>query len=194
MAISYPLSLPASTGMRSVSIRAANAVSLSESPYTYASQALHWGGQRWLADFTLQPMKREIAEQWAAWLISLNGRYGTFLIGDKLHSSIRGTATTVSVSGSAGDNSVTVVSDGTLLAGDMIQFGSGADARLHKVLVDLDGDGTLEIWPGLRKNRSNAPVTLTNAMGVFRLTSNETDYDVNNLEIYGISFSAMEAI
>ena len=44
---------------------------------------------------------------------------------------------------------------GTLKAGDYIQIGAASDATLHKVLVDQDGDGTLEVWPKLRKDRTS---------------------------------------
>ena len=194
MAISYPLTLPTHTGVRNIELRTTNAVAYSRSPFTFAGQAHVYPGQMWQADFTLPPMKRVDAEKWIAWLVSLRGQYGTFLAGDSSASSIRGTATTVAVTGSAGSNSVTVTSNGTLLAGDMIQIGTGLDATLHKVLSDLSGNGTLEIWPALRKARTTAAVTLTNAKGLFRLATNETSWSVNEASIYGLSFSAMEAI
>ena len=194
MAISYPLTLPTHTGVRNIELRTTNAVAYSRSPFTFAGQAHVYPGQMWQADFTLPPMKRVDAEKWIAWLVSLRGQYGTFLAGDSSASSIRGTATTVAVTGSAGSNSVTVTSNGTLLAGDMIQIGTGSDATLHKVLSDLSGNGTLEIWPALRKARTTAAVTLTNAKGLFRLATNETSWSVNEASIYGLSFSAMEAV
>lgn len=194
MAISYPLTLPTHTGVRNIELRTTNAVAYSRSPFTFAGQAHVYPGQMWQADFTLPPMKRVDAEKWIAWLVSLRGQYGTFLAGDSSASSIRGTATTVAVTGSAGSNSVTVTSNGTLLAGDMIQIGTGLDATLHKVLSDLSGNGTLEIWPALRKARTTAAVTLTNAKGLFRLATNETSWSVNEASIYGLSFSAMEAV
>lgn len=194
MAINYPLTLPTHTGVRNIELRTTNAVAYSRSPFTFAGQTHVYPGQMWQADFTLPPMKRVDAEKWIAWLVSLRGQYGTFLAGDSSSSSIRGTATTVAVTGSAGSNSVTVTSNGTLLAGDMIQIGTGLDATLHKVLSDLSGNGTLEIWPALRKARTTAAVTLTNAKGLFRLATNETSWSVNEASIYGLSFSAMEAV
>jgi hypothetical protein len=82
---------------------------------------------------------------------------------------------------------------GTLLAGDYIQLGSGSNAKLHKVLVDQSGSGTLEIWPALRSNFSGA-ATLTNTKGVFRLASNQTNWSIGNSSAYGIQFEAMEDI
>lgn len=199
MAISYPLALPTHTGIAQIEFRAVNAVAYSQSPFTFAGQAVAHPGQMWQADVTLPPMKRADAERWVAWLVSLRGRLGTFLLGDPLSDSIRGTATAATITGSAGANTVsaTVTSGQTLLAGDMIQLGSGSDATLHKVLADFTGTGSpadLEIWPGLRKARSAVAADLTSPQGVFRLVSNETNWSVNEASIYGISFSAMEAV
>lgn len=194
MAISYPLSLPTITDPRSIELRAVNAVAYSQSPFTFAGQAHAYQGQMWQADITLPPMRRTAAEQWIAFLLSLRGQFGTFLLGDTTCSSIRGTATSGTISGSAGDSSVTVSTAGTLLAGDMFQLGTGSDATLHKVLQDQDGSGTLEIWPALRKTRAGSDMTLTNARGLFRLSTNEQAWSINEASIYGITFGAMEAV
>lgn len=194
MSISYPLALPTHTGMSSISFRTTNAVALSRSPFTFSSQAFAYSGQMWQADVSLPSMRREDAEKWVAWLVSLRGQYGTFLLSDPVAPTIRGTTTSATVTGTAQSNSVTVTMTGTLLAGDMIQIGTGSDSTLHKVLVDQNGNGTLEIWPCLRKNRTAAALTLSAAKGVFRLASNESSWSINDSSFYGISFSATEAL
>ena len=194
MAINYPLTLPTVTGVRSIELQASNAVAISRSPFTFASQVHAYSGQMWSASLTLPPMKLTEARQWTAWLTSLRGQYGSFLLGDTSCCQISGTATSASVTGSAGDNTVTVTSNGTILAGDMIQIGSASDATLHKVLVDQSGNGSLEIWPALRKVRTAVSLTLTDAKGAFRLASNEVSWSVDEASIYGISFSAVEKI
>lgn len=194
MAIVYPLTLPSHTGVRSIELRAINAVAYSASPFTFAGQAHAYSGQMWLADITLPAMRIADAETWLGFLLSLKGQYGTFLLGNPTCTAPRGTATSATVSGSAGSGSVSVTMSGTLLAGDYIQLGSGSDATLHKVLQDQSGSGTLEIWPSLRKARSSVSVTLTNAKGLFRLSSNEQAWSVTEASTYGITFSAREAI
>jgi hypothetical protein len=199
MAISYPLALPTHTGIAQIEFRAVNAVAYSQSPFTYAGQAVAHPGQMWQADVTLPPMKRADAEQWVAWLVSLRGRLGTFLLGDPLSTAIRGTATSLTITGTAAASTVsaTVTASQTLLAGDMFQIGTGSDATLHKVLQNYTGTGSaadLEIWPALRKARTSASADLTSPQGVFRLVSNETSWSVSEASIYGISFSAMEAV
>jgi hypothetical protein len=194
MAISYPLSLPTNVGMASIELRARNTVAVSMSPFTYKQQTHSYDGQMWEADVTLPPMNRDDAESWVSFLMSLKGRAGTFLLYDPSAKSARGTATSATVTGSAGDDSLAVVMTGTLKAGDYIQIGSASDATLHKVLVDQDGDGTLEVWPKLRKDRASVAVDLTSASGLFRLASNETAWSVDNASFFGISFGATEVV
>ena len=194
MAISYPLSLPTNVGMASIELRARNTVAVSMSPFTYKQQTHSYDGQMWEADVTLPPMNRDDAESWVSFLMSLKGRAGTFLLYDPSAKSARGTATSATVTGSAGDDSLSVVMTGTLKAGDYIQIGSASDATLHKVLVDQDGDGTLEVWPKLRKDRASVAVDLTSASGVFRLASNDTAWSVDNASFFGISFGATEVV
>jgi hypothetical protein len=84
---------------------------------------------------------------------------------------------------------------GTITAGDYIQIGTASDATLHKVLETVTNNGTMEIWPKLRKARTSAnTVVLTDASGVFRLSSNETSWSVNNASFFGISFGATEVV
>ena len=194
MAISYPLSIPNTNSIISFNLDAVNAVAYSQSPFTFSGQAHVYSGQMWQLDATLKPMKRSQAEAWLSMLTSLRGQLGTFLIGDPLGCSLRGTATSATVSGSSGDNSVAVAMTGTLLAGDYIQLGSASTATLHKVLKDQSGNGTLEIWPSIRSNQSSASLTLTNTVGKFRLGSNSISRPSTSDGIYNINFNAIEAI
>jgi hypothetical protein len=190
----YPLTLPTHTGIRGIEFRSMNSVAYDRSPFTFAGQAQANAGQMWMADVTLPPMRRADAEKWVAWLVSLRGQFGTFLLGDPLASTASGTATSATITGTAGSNSVTVAMTGTLLAGDWFSIGSGSSQRLYKVTADQSGNGTLNIYPSLRADATSADIDLTLPQGLFRLASNETSWSVNEAAIYGISFSAMEAI
>lgn len=194
MAISYPLSLPTHTGIAEIELHAVNAVAYSQSPFTFAGQAHAYSGEMWQADVKLPPMKRADAEQWIAFLMSLRGQYGTFLLNDPAATTTRGTATSATITGSVGDRSVTVAMTGTLLAGDYFSLGTGTSTRLYKVLQDQSGAGTLEIWPALRDAASSATADLTSASGTFRLSSNQQSWSVNDASFYGITFGAMEAL
>jgi hypothetical protein len=194
MAISYPLDTPTTIGFESIELRAVNATITSQSPFSYKQQVISHTGQRWEASVSIPSVLRDLAEPWVAFLTALKGQTGTFLLGDPLGATPRGTVSSCTLTGTAGDESVTVTMTGSLLAGDYIQLGSGTTARLHKVLVDQSGSGTLEIWPALRSTYSSATVTTTNAKGVFRLNQNMSSWQISNANSYGIAFEAVEAI
>lgn len=209
MAISYPVNLPSVSGISSIRLIARNIVAQTESPFTFKQQIVKHAGERWEADITLSPMKRPDAEEWNAFILSLGGKLGTFLLGDPLGAQPRGSASSVAgtprVNGSDQTGNVLAV-DGLppsqtsyLLPGDYIQLGGGSSSRLHKVLRTVasnsSGQASIDIWPALRESPSdNAFITVTNAKGLFRLASNENGWDANNASIYGITFGAVEAI
>lgn len=194
MAITYPLDTPDTIGIEQIEIRAANAVVTSQSPFTYKQQVIAHTGQRWEATVGIPSVRRDKAAEWTAMLVALKGSQGTFLLGDPDYKEPRGTVSSVTVTGDTRDETVSVVMTGSLLAGDYIQLGSGATARLHKVLQDQTGDGDLEIWPALRDDYSGATAIYTNPKGVFRLSQNVTSWAINNSSAYGISFEAVEAL
>lgn len=210
MAITYPLSVPTTIGIGQIELRANNVVGLSQSPFTYKQQVVQHQGQRWEASVQIPPVRKDLAEEWVAFLLSLKGRYGTFYLGDPNMTSPRGTvlsttSVTLYTSASSGDESISITKSGGpiktnfLRAGDYIQIGSGSAQTLHKVLanVDLDanGRGTADIWPHIRTTvSSGTSVVHQSAKGVFRLSSNLTSWSINNASAYGISFDAVEVI
>ena len=194
MAITYPLATPTSIGIESIELRAVNAVATSQSPFTYKQQVITHGGQRWEASVSIPSVHRDKAAQWKAMLVALKGQRGTFLLGDPDYVTPQGTVISCTLTGTVGSESPTVVMTGTLKAGDYIQLGTGADSKLHQVLVDQSGDGTLEIWPALRAGYTSASVDFSSPKGVFRLSTNLTSWSINNASTYGISFEAVEAI
>lgn len=209
MSITYPLSLPTNKGIANIKIMARNATAMSQSPFTYSLQVYRFPGQAWEADITLPSMKRADAEEWVSFLLKLKGRYGTFLLGDPNASTPRGSAATapgtpVVAGGSQTGGSLNIdgcptSATGYLKAGDYIQLGTGATARLYKVLNDVNTNGsgaaTLDIWPDLRSSPSdNATVTVTDCKGVFRLSNSDQDWNISQTQAYGITFGAMEAL
>ena len=194
MALSYPLATPTSIGIESIELRAVNAVATSQSPFTYKQQIISHGGQKWEASVNIPSVHRDKAAQWKALLVGLKGQTGTFLLGDPDYATPQGTVSSCTLTGSAGDETVTVVMTGTLLAGDYIQLGSGSAAKLHQVLLDQDGDGSLEIWPSLRSDYTSETVIFNAPKGVFRLATNISSWSINNASTYGISFEAVEAL
>jgi hypothetical protein len=194
MAISYPLNTPTTIGIESIELRAVNAVATSQSPFTYKQQVVSHTGQKWEASVTIPSVRRDKAAEWKAMLVALKGQAGTFLLGDPDYASPRGTVSSCSVTGNAGDETVDVIMTGSLLAGDYIQLGSGSAAKLHQVLIDQTGDGQLEIWPALRSDYSSQTAVTDSPKGVFRLNQNISSWSINNASFYGISFEAVEVI
>ena len=195
MAISYPLNTPTTIGIESIELRAMNAVAVSQSPFTYKQQVISHQGQIWSASVSIPSVRRDLAAEWKAMLVALKGSVGTFLLGDPDYATPRGTVSgTPTLSGTAGDSTVSVTMAGTLLAGDYIQLGTGSAARLHQVLVDQSGNGNLEIWPDLRSTYSGETVIYSSPKGVFRLGNSTTSWSIDNASFYGISFDAIEAL
>ena len=205
MAYTYPLIFP-NIGIRSVNIRAQSVVGAATSPFTGQQQVYRHQGQWWEMEVTMPPMKRDEAEQVAAFLLKMNGRYGTFLLGDKANTSPRGVGTgTPLVNGASqtGDQLLTdgwtTSTTGILKAGDWIQLGTGSATRLYKVLDDVDSDGageaTLNIWPNLRQSPAdNAEVFINSPKGQWRLAANDTNFSIDEASVYGITFACVEAL
>lgn len=206
MAIVYPLTLPSHTGLATVTLRAVNQTAMSMSPFTYKQQIHNHSGQRWEAEVQLPPMQRADAEQWIAWLLSLNGRAGTFLMGDPLAATPRGALGGTPLVNGASQVGSSLTIDGCtadvtgwLKAGDYIQLGSAGTATLHKVLQDVDTDGagqaTIDIWPSIRTAPAdNSTVVTSNCVGRFRLNAGEQDWTLSTASMYGVTFAAVEAI
>jgi hypothetical protein len=206
MAVTYPLALPTTTGIAKVRLAANNVVGISQSPFTAKQQVYKYTGQFWEAEISLPPMKREEAEYWISFLLKLNGSYGTFLLGDPNGGTARGVATGTPLVKGASQTGNQLITDGwtinttgILKAGDYIQLGSGDTAKLHKVLDDVNsdssGNATLTLWPDLRSAPSdNAAIVVSNPKGLFRLSTSQQDWNVNEASIYGMTFPAREAM
>jgi hypothetical protein len=203
--ISYPISLPTQSAIAKIRLSANEIVGISQSPFTAAQQVYKYPGQFWEADVTLPPMKRADAEYWVAFLLKLNGPFGTFLLGDPLGATARGVATGTPVVNGGTQTGNELVTDGwtadqtgILKAGDYIQLGSGATAQLYKILDDVNSDGsgnaTFTIWPSLRSSPAdNATIVVSSPKGVFRLTT-PASWDIDEASIYGLTFGAREAL
>lgn len=209
MAISYPLSTPTNKTIAEIRLIARNVVGVSTSPFSFKQQTYQFSGQRWEADIQLPAMQRDNAEEWVAFLMSLYGQKGTFLLGDPLGATAQGSASTAAgtpVVNGASQTGGTLAIDGLpasatnyLKAGDYIQLGTGATSQLYKVLTDASsngsGEATLDIWPNLRSSPADgATVVVANAKGVFRLNDNATSWDINRMALYGIAFGAVESL
>lgn len=210
MAITFPISLPASAAqMSSITLRQNRVVGGTASPYTMEDYIVEYQGQWWEADIALPVMDAAKAAAWRAFFAQLNGVAGTFLLGDPVYQVLGAAKNTpgVPLVKGGGQTGKTLLIDGApnsvagyLLAGAMIQLGSGSSSRLFLVLEDAASDGsgnvTLTVWPKIvTAPADNAAVVLTSPKGVFRLGANATQDTISPGPRYGIQqFSARSII
>lgn len=198
MAITYPLSFPSQVPAR-ITLRLTTAVGMERFPFTKTQQVQVHAGQAWELECYFPPMEEAAGEALAAFLGRLNGFEGTFLIGDPSKVN-RGTVTGVPVIDGAAQTGTSInlrgfdnSSTGNLLEGDYMQLGTGAAARLHKVLtssVDADGSGNaaVDLWPRVTAAQAltdGQSVITSDPVGLFRLLQNDSEYDVGEAKIYG---------
>lgn len=201
--IVYPLALPAAA-IASVSVRLVTRAAGSRSPFSGLQQVHVWPAGWWEAEVEYMPMPdRETAEDVVGWLAALNGRQGSFLMGDPLYAVPRGTwaGASPTVNG-AGQTGLTLAVAGlaagaTARRGDRFQLGAGATARLHMVTADATASGagqvTLSIWPRLRASPANgAGLTLAAPLGRWMLADDVSEYSVTRAATYGVSISCVE--
>ncbi len=206
MAITFPITLPSAPGPVRFELSPRAVVATLESPFTLEEQVFEHQGQAWALTFELPPMLRATAEPWLAALMSLNGKRGTFLIGDPIAKSALGSVAGAPVVDGAGQTGKelntrgwTASAGGVLLAGDYFQVGSGGTTRFYKALKDVSADGsgnaTIDIWPRLRESPVDGdPLVTASPKGVFRLAQNALPWDVDRNGVYVVAFGAVEAL
>lgn len=205
MALTYPLSIPSDLKASEIEFIARSVVGQSSSPFTGEEQVYVHQGEWWEMNVVIQPQKIANAAAVIAFLLSLNGRQGTFLMGDPSFTSPRGTwAGSPKVLGAHSAGVKTIAMDGftasaTVKAGDWFQIGTGSSSRLHQVVQDGTADGSgllnIEIWPRTRAALADdATFTTSSPKGVWRLASNSRSWSVGRAKIYGIRFAAVEAL
>lgn len=207
MSISYPLALPTTSVARSINFAAQSNVGYQSSPFTGEQTVYAHQGEWFEASVELPPMVRADAEYWIAFLLALNGMEGTFLMGDPVGATPRGSwlvgSPSMGVNGAHAAGVKTVALGGLLSgatgkAGDWIQFGSGSTAQLHKLVQDFTAPGSgnvsIEIWPRTKNALAHLDAPVVNsAVGLWRLAKNRREWSVELAQIFGISFQAVQA-
>ena len=205
MPIVYPLFMPQTPGVESVSLTAANSVGVSRSVFTYKTFIHQHAGASWAAKVNLPTMQREKADEWKAWLLSLKGQVGTFWLGDPLSQTPRGNAVGSPVVDGAGQlagastlatTGWSASTTGVLKGGDYIQVGQRLFTVLTNTDSDVNGDATIDIWPTLRESPANGETVITEGtVGLFRLARNIFEvYESRDSKFFSMSFEAVEAL
>lgn len=209
MSITYPLTLPSTFKWRTTNWDSEDRTAEVASPFTGHGQVIVWPYQRWTPTLTLVAMKRADAQDWAAWLRSLRGRSGTFLLGDPMRSRPLGVASAlpgVPLVKGAGQTGGSLLIDGApssiegwLKRGDLVQLGAGASSRLHEISEVVNtsaaGEAALELWPDLRESPAdNSAVVLFDPRGVFNRTSDIVRVPTDQSGIYNIAFDCIDTL
>jgi len=210
MGISYPITPPAIAGIgpQNFSMTEVNVVGETVSPFSVSQQEQQWPGQMFQLEADLPPLAMAQAEQWIAFLGSLFGKYGTFLMGDYLRPTPQGPMSGSPVVAGSNASGLNVLNlrgaaasvTNWAVAGDYIQITtSGGPTRLYKVLQNASsssaGNVTLQIFPNIRETLNDGQAIVTaNCVGTFRLQENATAWKVDKDKTYRISFKAQEAI
>lgn len=202
MTITYPITPPVDIAS-AIRLTPVTVVAQNTSPFTLQQEVFEHQGQMWMATIQLPPLEQDQGEKWASFLMQLNGIQGTFLLGDPVGQSARGTPTGTPVVDGAGQQRAKVLNtrgwtpDTEIFkAGDYIQLDG---YRLHKVLADTVSDGSglasLDIFPRIRDVLiDGAAITVSNTVGIFRMSKNDMSYDIGEAVQYGVSFECREVI
>ena len=135
MAITYPLSLPATPVASGVRFTPVNRVAISESPFSGVQQTYQHPAMFWETEVTYAPMSRAETEPFVAILTILYGVKGTFPLKAPAGTAARGVGTGTPLVKGASQTGAAIITDGwtasqtgILKAGDWLQLGSGSTA------------------------------------------------------------------
>lgn len=197
--IIYPLDVPPVFSLSQVTVRSRNMVATTAAPYTGREQVQEWTGAFWEMELTFPPLAPDQGDELAAFIESLNGKYGTFIFGLPTMRRPRGSAA-IAPGSPIVFNSVqtgfrlavqtTLGSvSGWLKQGDMIALGTPSNRALYRVTRDVDliaGVGVVNIWPRLRQiPNPGDPVSIFDPTGRFRLSIDNPQHTVDESGIYG---------
>lgn len=210
MALTYPLTPPTASngqGIGSIVFEHVDISAFAASGFTGQQEIQEWSGKFRKAEVEYADLMQEAYQEIISKLLALYGSTGTFLLGDPLRTSPRGTwAGTPSVDGAnaAGSKTLNIkgftpTQTGVVVAGDTFHIGTGTSQYLYEAVnadVDSDGSGdaTVQIWPTLRVALTDgATITTSSPKGAFRRVGPlRTGRAPGNL--FSISFTAVEAI
>jgi hypothetical protein len=201
MSISYPLAIP-TTGIKTIQITQKNITSSNMSAFTGQKQYQTYSGTWLEASVTLTNLNRAGAVEWQAFLAKLQGKKGTFLMGDPDAATPRGTPSGTPLVNGVGQTGVSLITDGwtpsaanVLLEGDYIQIDNHMYMNLTDVTADGSGNATLDIWPRLRADATDGATIITsNCKTIWRLATNNVVWQTDVNGVYTISFTCIEDI
>jgi hypothetical protein len=207
VSIAYPLTPPVALKPQDVTMRMVNLIGENVSPFVGSQNEQQWPGQWFELEASLRPMLRADYEAVVGFLGALNGKYGTFLFGDRNAKTPQGVATgtplvngaVASLSNQIPTKGWTALINGILKAGDYMQITTaGGPQRLYKLLFDMNSDAAghavATVFPTVREALTDGlAITLNSTAGTFRLMENSLEWKIARTRSAAISFKAREA-
>jgi len=190
----YPITLPTDPRPRELSCQQVSRVAVSTSPFTGQSQVYAHPGQWWEINFELPPLYGSLAAQWAAALLSLNGREGTFNFAPTDPTPQVAVSGTVVVAAIDGYELDLTGMTGTFTPGDWIQIETGL-YRVTTGATAASGAATIEVWPKPRSEivAETSTVDYATPVGIFRLFDS-FQWDMDVARLYGFTIGAGEVV
>lgn len=179
---------------------------LAESPFSGIVQAQRGTIERWKFTMDIRRLGRREAAEAMAFFLQLEGRLGTFRMGDPAAAVPIGRASgapILSASGAAGDRTIatsgwTPNTTAILYAGDWIQIGDQLARVSRTVDSSSTGTATLYLWPRLMIPFATlTPIIVRNPRGIFRFTSDLPAWETaaaNHLRPYKFSLTGTQEI
>lgn len=186
MALSFPIDVPLEEFV-AAEVEEVSIVSTQSSPFTGALKVQNFAGDYWRLTLSYRDLNRTLAQPVLAFISSLRSQANTFKVRYPGYVDPLGAAATIPstplVDGALQEGLAQIKikaaptnTERWLAAGDIIQLGPVNRAHFHRVLCDIDTDGsgraTIDIWPRVRAGLlDNDPVIYERPVGVFRLTT-----------------------
>lgn len=189
-------------GPATIDFTAVDTVAISISPFTGQQQVQNWNASYLEASVSMPALTHSKAQDWIAFLLSLEGVAHVFQMGDPLGRSPRGSAAGAPVVSGSDQKGRSVLTSGwtpnaagVLLRGDWVQLGY----RLYRAVLPSDadalGNATVRFWPQLRESPTDGlPLILHNTVGLWRLKSNSRQWSETQSRTYGMQFDIREAL
>lgn len=198
----YPLNLPTTPGFRRFIMRQERSQRVSASPSTFQTQIQASAGERWVCDIVLPLMTRERAGDWQGFLNLLDGKAKTFMLGDSLGRTPRGTPLGLPKlrdENQTGKHIIvyncTASVTNWLRAGDYFQIGTSLYQVSRDCNTDTFGTVHIDFWPRLREiYAADTSLITANCQGKFRMRDVSWEcWSADETQLYSMSFTAEEA-
>lgn len=207
MTITFPVDIPLEE-FSEVEVQAVDLNTIQPSTFTGRERVQNFEGDYWKITLRYRNLNVVLGRQVSAFMQSLRGSFGTFVVRFPGYGSSLGQAGTIASSplvdgGSQNGNRVLNIKNAPvslqdwLKAGDIIQVGAINRPHWHTVLADVDTDAgglaVIDVWPAIRVGTSdNDPVVTDEPLGLCRLTE-QTRTPIRPPVLYDITINCRES-